>query len=38
MLTMTSLDVTYCKFANAYKSKTPIKMDTLPLVWADRWS
>ena len=28
----------YCDSANAYKTRTLIKMETLPLVWTNHWS
>ena len=33
LLTTTSLDVIYCNSASAYKTITPMKMKTFPLVW-----
>jgi hypothetical protein len=33
-----SLDVTYCSFANAYKTRALIEMETLSPVWPGRWS
>jgi hypothetical protein len=34
LLTIFTLDVTNDKFANAYKTRTPIEMEILPLLWA----
>ena len=33
-----SLDVTKCSFTNACKTRTPMMMETLPLLWTNRWS
>ena len=38
LLTITSLEETYWNFTNAYNTRTPIKMETLPLVWINHWS
>ena len=38
LLIITLMVVTYCSFVSAYKTRTPIKMETLPLVWSIYWS
>ena len=38
LLIITLVDVPYRSFASAYKTITPIKMETLPLVWPNCWS
>lgn len=35
LLTITSPNVTYCSFVIAYKAKSPIKLESLPLVWTN---
>ena len=38
LLAITSSDVTYYNSASAYKTKTSIKMGTLPLVSTNHWA